>query len=730
MVAERQQQRPTAGGAPTTGPAATSGPKAAAQKPAYDVTQVASDFTNLRQFRQQFDLSVTLLYEMLLRQRDPTQAGQSAYLTVPDADGVTNLAKQITSPMLAFNHRKWKAYNLSGKLAIRCPVEENAAPWPNLAWCERTVSKTFEINQRRAPRHWHQALLAEHIMSYGTAATNVWYCTPEDAQYALGGFPIKLTTVSPLNLVHVDDPDGSLGRVIYGRRAAVSDLPQKWQTGALAGRASYDQVTLFEDYNKYTYTAVVDNEIVDQYDHGFVDLYGNPMVPWVVTLHEPMPMRLGDVPPTFTYSSPREVWIGQPPLMALINAALQHSFYLTASRFAVRETLTAWQVIKGRVNVDHDTKTAEVQPDGDFQMVAQPNVLPQIEAALQRVESLMEAGAGAKNLLAGNTNLEASGTAIQGATTLAKAMAEMARQTQEEHNADVGAMILAMVKSETQPSPNRKFKAATGRDLIPQGERDYAPDFQHTNALPMYQWITGDARIPIDALTVEGVTTVECGMEPIEALPKEQRIQLFMNAEQMELQTGRTILPDAYKYGELLGVSNPQKFLSQIAMDEALKDQNSPLRTLRVMREVAEERMAADSADPTFWANQLSQLEQAEERQWQAWWQQHLAALAAPPPMQPPGGSGAPQPGTPGAPPAPPGSPAAPPPPGPPGAPPPAQGAPAPPQQGPAPGMAVQNQPPFGQGMAPMQPTGGPVPPFGAPPPTGTPALQQQIQGA
>jgi hypothetical protein len=69
--------------------------------------------------------------------------------------------------------------------------------------------------------------------------------------------------------------------------------------------------------------------------------------------------------------------------------------------------------------------------------------------ALQRIEGLMEAGAGAKNLLAGNTDMEASGVAIQGATTLAKAMADLARLTQEEHNANVGAMILAMVKSET-----------------------------------------------------------------------------------------------------------------------------------------------------------------------------------------------------------------------------------------------------------------------------------------
>jgi hypothetical protein len=726
MVAQ-QQAPPTPNSALTT-----KGPQKAQstqKKPQYDVTQVASDWTNFRQYRQQFDLAVTAIYEMLLRQRDPTTVGQPAYLNVPDTDGVTNLAKQVTSPLVAFNHRKWKAYNLSGKVAISCPVEENAAPWPNLALCERTVSKAFALNQRRAPTHWHQAILAENIMSYGAACTQVWYCTPQDAQYMLGGFPIKLTTHSPLAVQDVLDADGSLGRVMVGKIVQVGSLPDKWRSGSLSGRQDYDQVTLFEDFNKFSYSAVVEGEVIDQYDHGFVDLYGNPMCPWVITLHEPMPMRLGDVQPTFSYSSPREVWIGQPPLMALINAAIQHSFHLTGERYAVRENLTAWHVIKGKVNIDHDTKVAEVQPTGDFRMEAQPNVLPQIEMALQRIEGLMEAGAGAKNLLAGNTDMEASGVAIQGATTLAKAMADLARLTQEEHNADVGAMILAMVKSETQPSKNRKFKKSTGRDIIPFGNRDYSPDYSHApstepgneskGALPNYDQITGSKNTPIDSMTVEGVTDVRCGMQPVDALPKEQRIQLFMNALQMEQQTGHLILPDAYKYGELLGVSNPQKFISQRDMDQALNDPNSPLRRGRLMREFAEERMASEAADPQFWATQLAQFEQLEERASQQQWQQWMTELQTPPqPAQAAMGGGPPQPGQP------------PPQPGPPpGAPQPAlpPGPPPPPPQG-MPNGAPPGGPPFMQGLA-QAPQTGPTPMFPSPQIPGPPQLPQQMQG-
>jgi hypothetical protein len=251
------------------------------------------------------------------------------------------------------------------------------------------------------------------------------------------------------------------------------------------------------------------------------------------------------------------------------------------------------------------------------------------------------------------------------------------------------------------------------------GNRDYSPDYSNQYALPMYAQITGDTRIPIDTLTIEGVTDVRCGMQPVDALPKEQRIQLFMNALQMEQQTGHLILPDAYKYGELLGVSNPQKFISQRDMDQALSDPNSPLRRGRLMREFAEERMASEAADPQFWATQLQQFEQLEERASQQQWQQWMTELQTPPQMQqaagaPPQAAGGPPPmggPPPGAP-----QPAAPP------------GMPPPPPNGAMPNGAPPGGPPFAQGLA-QAPQTGPTPMFPSPQIPGPPQLPQQMQG-
>ena len=679
------------------------------QAPQYDLSQVASDWTNFRNIRQQFDQDTILTGDQLYRQRDPT----TPYLFVPAEDGTTNLAKQVVDPTYTFLVDKCKAYNMSGGISVRCPAETNSASPRNLELCEDTIRFTFRWNEYMAPRHFSQSIIHDDILQLGTVACSVWYDT---ALSGLGGYPIKLCLDNPLAVAYEDDADGGLRRVITAYRVLVGELPQPWRTGDLATKADTDEVTLFKDYNRVNFAAVVDGNVIAQYAHGFVDLMGNPMVPYVIELHDAMKTRLGDAQPQIGYSNPREIRIGRPPFMGLIGTIKHKSFYLTAERYDIRENLAAWEFISGDLEMDYNAKRAiDKTGAGKFSFVAPANILMDIEKGLDRTSAEIEAGGGAGAWMSGQP-VTMSGVAQQGQTQIPKQFFEAPRHTHERFLVRVGMMILAMVKSNTGTSMARKFKASTGKDLQPLGSRDYSPDFSNANAMPYYWYVTGDVRVPVDTLTVDGVTDVVVGISPVDSLPKDQAIQLFMNVEQMERQSGRLVVPASYKYGELLGVTNPQGFMGQLALDQFESDPNSPAGKVRLLREVARQRMADENGDPNFWQNALRQLDQQSEAAYQQQWQQQLAALTQPPQMQQGGGGQPPGPPQPQA--------------GPPGA---APQSPAPPPAAPP---AVQPQPtPIMPGamqhppvpQPPPQPQGGPIPPFGQ---GGClPTMPQRIQG-
>lgn len=708
-----------------TGPQSTLQKKpVATAAPKYQLEDAASDWSAILNIRRQFDQNVTLIVDQFYRQRDP----DTPYFNVPDRDGVTNLAKQVTDPTLTFMVDKTTAYNLSGDMAVHCPADRNAASARNLRLCEDLISFTLAYNEERAPTHFSHHILHNMLMLTGMAPLELHYeseATNPQGQY--GGYPIKLTLHDPLAVAYLYDPDGSLSRVIVAKRVQVGELLPAWKKGSLSTRPDTDEVILFQDWNKVNFGAVVEGDIVAQYPHGYVDPWGNGFVPFIIGMHQPMIVRLGDVPPQLTYGSPRVIRVGRSPFMGLIGTLNNRSFLMTTQRYNIRENVAPWYVETGAVDVDHDSKTARIKEvgGGDWKMEEAPNVLENIAQGLDLTSKLIESGGASSTVMSGVTPNQASGVAVQGGTAMPKAMMEAVRRTHEQIIGQAGCMMLWMVGSNTQASEPRAFKADTGMDLHPSvisqvvqgrptdGVRQPPEPGQHpldarvvnNGAMQFYEWVTGDPRVPIDDLTVTGVNRVECGITPMDALPKETRMQMFTNMVQSEGQTGKKALTDDMLYGDVLGVSNPQAFMARIATDEMLADPACPVRKFTALRNIAQDRLASDAANAPFWQNALTQLDTNEDQAIMTWYTQQVAALAqggggqpqaAPGPAAPPG---APQPG---APPGPfvPGQP--------PGGPTPLGPPPAPPPQGPVGGPPMPNGPPQGgppqlqQGVSPL----------------------------
>jgi hypothetical protein len=529
-----------------------------------------------------------------------------------------------------------------------------------------------------------------------------------------------VTLHDPLSVAYEHDGAGKVKRVIVAKQMLAGELPTAWRSKTT--KKDDEQVQVFEHFDRENFAAVLDNDVVDQYAHGAVDVFGTPCVPFAIQLHDPKKIRLGDAPPQLSSSSPRELWVGSPAWMSLYKPVTEMSYYRTALRFNVKENIFPWAVAEGSVEPDYASHTIQIPAigAGKWSWAEVPNLLADINMAIQATDMQLQSGGMGQGLSTGQIPQQVSGQAVNAQTTFVKQRFEALRTSRMNLLRDVGLQIIARVKSNTEPSTAQKFKAATGKPLaVYGGAKETAKLYTNGTPLPMSAIINGfdadapeaDQLHPINRLTLAGIVDLDVSVESMETMPKDQRMQLAMNLWSQKDQK----LPDDIIYGDLWGLADPEAVKARLAYQNIQNDPSLPLAQLAGLRAWAGNLASSPNIPPQALAALAGQMEQADQFELSVLQQrlQQLMAGGAAQNGQPPGGT--PNQGQGGPPP--PGQPQ-----GPPGGPPP-------------PGPPPLSNPGGTPGMAPPPPPGMPPPPDlmpqGAPPPPmGPPGLPQQLMGA
>ena len=684
----------------------------------YDYTALASDWTTMMQIRRQWDQDIILTGDQLYRQRDPS----TPYLKVVGDDGVTNLATQVTDPTLTFLVDKAVDNDCAGPVLFRFPADRNAAPVDNLALAAETVAFTFARNTEAGLDIDRQ--VAWNFNLFGWNAIEVTWLDPDDATEYLSGFPVMLTVHDPLSVAYELDGAKRLKRVIVAKQMLAGELPETWRAKVTA--EDDEQVQVFEHFDRENFAAVVEDNVVDQYAHGAVDIFGTPCVPFAIQLHDPKKIRLGDAPPQLSSSSPRELWVGSPAWMSLYKPITEMSYYRTALKFNVKENIFPWAIAEGSVEPDYASHTVQIPAlgAGKWSWAEVPNLLNDINNAIQATDQQLQSGGMGTGLQTGQIPQQVSGQAVNAQTTFVKQRFEALRTSRMHLYRDVGLQILARIKSNTAPSTAQKFKAATGKALPAYaGVPEVSKLYTNGTPLPMSAVIQGygaddpaaDQLHAINSLTLSGITHLEVSVESMEKMPIDQRMQLAMNLWAQKDQK----LPDDIIYGDLWGLPNPEAVKARLAYQKLFDDPSLPLAQLAGWRAWARELAASPNIPPQQLQALSVQMQQADQFEMTVLQQRfsQLVQGGAAQNGQPPGGTppsgqgqgGPPPPGQPN------GNPGGPPPPG---APPPSN-----PGGTPGPAMGMPQAPPPGQPPAPLMPTPAP------PPPMGPPGLPQQMQG-
>jgi hypothetical protein len=489
----------------------------------------------------------------------------------------------------------------------------------------------------------------------GMTFVQVAFLDPATAAKSNNRFPVRWDAHDMMDCKWIRGDSGRLAQMIVYKKKKGHQIPLDWQAAGNVTdmAAEYD---VLEYWDETSAGALIGGTIVKPLAlHGYVDLNGDPCVPFVPFLHKPRAQRIGGVAPLASGLSQYSEIMGTPLCEALLRQVEDDSKIMTYRMHNFGRTSRGMMVLKGvaqgregneqQIDIDQGVVVLNDGPDSSFRWEGPPNVDTLADGLSQRIQNDIAAGSATSQSLAGGSQLGVSGASVNNQTSFSRARAESLALTLEEGWTAVLQMTAACLRSSLADGAIDLYKKANGGAAPTVLPTQAAQEFWYGDQRALPQFKGGGVRDFVPA-TLAGIQRVRVQIEADTRTPSEVEQQQALALEK----SGLVDLDWIREHK--MHIDNKQAVKDAIILQKMEADPASPWGQFR-QKEALINRLIGDIEDPAQKQQVLDAL--AQQRQ-----QALLAVLAAPTP--PPAAAGGPAP-PPGQTPSPGGQPGAPPPP-------------------------------------------------------------------